>query len=94
MDEEEFLDNDLEVLEQENRPKQTPFKQKPKVITQEVKQEFKFSDNHHISDLQQRVIRLEYELLFIRDKLFEKSKNSEQPKLSPYGKLIKRRVNG
>jgi hypothetical protein len=85
----ELMDDEREVF----TPKQTINKQKSKVITQEVKQELKFSDNYHIADLQQRLIRLEYELLFIKDKLFEESKNSKQEKLSPYGKLIKRRIN-
>lgn len=92
MDGEEFLNDDLEVPIVTKRQKQPQNSQKPSVITPKDAESLKFSDNNHIADLQQRVIRLEYELLFIKDKLFEEGKN-KQPKLNPYGKLVKRRIS-
>lgn len=94
MEEKYYLEAEIDETIEDIAPKQAPFKQKPKVITQEVKQELKFSDNQHIADLQQRLIRLEYEFLMIRGKLFEESKTPNQPKLSAFGKLTKRRING
>ena len=91
MDEEEFKDNLIEEKEEE----QPQNRQKRVISTQKEIEKLKFSDNQHIADLQQRTIRLEYELLYIKDKLFEPSrnKNESQPRLSPYGKLVKGRIN-
>lgn len=82
---EDQLDQKIEI--------QPQIRRKPIVVTQKEMQSLKFSENSHIADLQQRVIRLEYEVLFIRDKLFEPSKTKNQEKLSPFGKLIKRKIN-
>lgn len=84
--EETYTNIDLETKTDDNR-------QKSKVVTKEENKMLKFSDNIHIADLQQRLIRLEYEVLFIKDKLFEESRTSAQPKLSPYGKVVKRRLS-
>ena len=94
MDGEEFKDDELDIPVPYIPPKQTKNSQKPSVIIQKESESLKFSDNKHIADIQQRLLRVEYELLFIRDKLFEEGKNKQQEKLSPYGKLIKRRING
>lgn len=89
MENEEFKDDQLD----EKIEIQPQIRRKPVVVTQKEMQMLKFSENSHIADLQQRVIRLEYEVLFIRDKLFEPSKTKNQEKLSPFGKLIKSRIN-
>lgn len=84
--EETYTNIDLETKTDDNR-------QKSKVVTKEVNKMVIFSDNSHIADLQQRLIRLEYEVLFIKDKLFEESRTNGQSKLSPYGKVVKRRLS-
>jgi len=94
MDAEEFKDDELDIQEPWMPPKQTKNSQKQVITTQKENKNLKFSENEHVADIQQRLLRVEYELLFIRDKLFEESKNSKIPKISAYGKLIKRRING
>ncbi len=94
MDAEEFKDDELDIQEPWTPPKQTKNSQKQVITTQKENKSIKFSENEHVADIQQRLLRVEYELLFIRDKLFEEGKNKQQEKLSPYGKLIKRRING
>lgn len=92
MDGEEFLSDELEVPVVTKRVKQPQNSEKQVITTQKSSETLKFSDNNHIADLQQRVIRLEYELLFMKDKLFQESRTQGQPKLSPYGKIVKRRI--
>ena len=66
-------------------------KKQPKTAIKEVKP-LKFSENQHIADIQQRVIRLEYEFQYLRDKIFEPARTEGQSKLTGYGKLLKKRV--
>lgn len=92
MDGEEYLTDELDIIESEIKEKRAPFKQKQVVPTEKRAENLKFSENNHIADLQQRVIKLEYELLFMKDKLFEPSRANSNPKLAPYGKIVKRRI--
>lgn len=92
-EEENYLNDVLDDERNEITRKQTENRKKPVVTTQKSIESVKFSDNNHIADLQQRVIRLEYELLFMKDKLFEPSRTANQPKISPYGKIVKRRIS-
>lgn len=88
----EKYEEEKEIIE-EIEEEQPQNRQKRNVTTSKEVEKLKFSDNVHIADLQQRMIRLEYEVLYLKDKLFEKSRTENQPKLSPYGKLVKRRIS-
>lgn len=83
-----YLDNETE----RNSEKLIANDKKLKITTEKDNKSLKFSDNYHIADVQQRLIRLEYELLYIKDKLFEESRTKTQPKLSAYGKVVKKRL--
>lgn len=63
-----------------------------KVLPMQRQVKYINSNNEIIDNLHLRISKIEYELMFIKDKLFTSSMEKGKEKLSSYGKEVKQKI--